>query len=535
MALWLRNILMPAGTNPARGGRLRRRHRYALLAAILAAGAGLHCTGDTPMKSTSIRRAAVAGSWYPADKAALTRELNGYLTAAPRVLTGVTVRALVAPHAGYAYSGRCAAAAFKQLEGQAVARVFLLGPSHYIAFAGVASINVDAFETPLGLVPLDRAALDTLRHHPLVRDLPAAHAREHSLELELPFLQLMLKEFTLVPLVVGQLAPSQARELGALLKQLMGPRDLIVVSTDFTHYGAAFGYAPFHTDVKNRLTALDQGAITRVLAKDINGIFTYADETGTTWDGVVPTAIMLAALPADAHGTQLLYYKSGDADNEYSHSVSYAALAFCDAPPPPAASAAASMPAAAPTNEAGLTAAERATLLKLARATLAAHVQHKPLPDLATFPLTPRLKEKAGAFVTLHAHGDLRGCIGYIQGIKPLAETVRENACNAATDDPRFPPVTPAELPDITIEISVMSPLRKVASPDDVVAGLHGCVLKKGWHQGVFLPQVATEQGWDRETFLRHLGLKAGLDTDAYKSAELFVFTADVFHEARGK
>jgi AmmeMemoRadiSam system protein B/AmmeMemoRadiSam system protein A len=534
MALWLRNILMPAGTNPTPGGRSRRWHRYALLAAIMAGGVGLHCTGDTPMKSTTIRRAAVAGSWYPADNAALTRALNGYFAAAPRVLTGVTVRALVAPHAGYAYSGRCAATAFKQLEGQSVARVFLLGPSHYMGFAGVASINVDAFETPLGLVPLDRAALDTLRQNPLVRDLPAAHAREHALELELPFLQLMLKEFTLVPLIVGQLAPSQARELGALLKQLVGPRDLIVVSTDFTHYGAAFGYAPFRADVKNRLTALDQGAITRVLAKDIDGIFAYADETGITWDGVVPTAIMLAALPADAHGTQLLYYKSGDADNEYSHSVSYAALAFSDAPPP-APAAAAPMPAAAPTNETGLTAAERATLLKIARATLAAHVQRKPLPDLATYPLTPRLKEKAGAFVTLHEHGDLRGCIGYIQGIKPLAETVRENACNAATDDPRFPPVKPDELRDITIEVSVMSPLRKVASPDEVVAGVHGCVLKKGWHQGVFLPQVATEQGWDRATFLRHLGLKAGLDMDAYKSAELFVFTADVFHEERGK
>jgi len=507
------------------------RRQWRLLVAAVACSLAIHCLGAPPMKSTTIRRPAVAGSWYSNDKATLAREIAGYLQQAPRSLTGVTVRALIAPHAGYAYAGRCAAESFKQLEGQSVARVFLLGPSHYMAFEGVASLNVDAFETPLGLVPLDRAVLDALRKNPLVHDVPAAHAREHSLEIELPFLQTVLKDFTLVPLIVGQLTPSQAIELGALLKQQVGPRDLVVVSTDFTHYGPAFDFAPFRDDVKNRLSALDQGAFDRILAKDIKGIFSYAAQTGITWDGVTPTALMLATLPPTAHGTLLRYYKSGDADNEYTHSVSYGALAFYDAaaapvPPPAAANA-----APAPTNEPGLSAAERQLLLTLARDTLTRHVQNKGVPDLAAYPLTPRLKEKAGAFVTLHEHGELRGCIGYIQGIKPLAETVRENACNAATDDPRFPPVQPAELNKIVIEISVMSPLRKVAAPEDVTAGVHGVVLKKGRYQGVFLPQVATEQGWDRETFLRQLGRKAGLDLDAYKSAELFVFTAEVFGE----
>jgi AmmeMemoRadiSam system protein A len=141
------------------------------------------------------------------------------------------------------------------------------------------------------------------------------------------------------------------------------------------------------------------------------------------------------------------------------------------------------------------------------------------------------LKEKAGAFVTLHKKGELRGCIGYIEGIKPLAETVRENACNASTEDPRFPAVMAAELKEIDIEVSVMSPLRKIDSAQEVIAGKHGVILKKGWNQGVFLPQVATEQGWDRETFLKNLGRKAGLDINAYKTAELQVFTAEVFGE----
>jgi len=479
-----------------------------------------------PTSATRVRPSAIAGRWYTDDAEALRAELRGYLSRVDNVLTGVTVRALVAPHAGYAYSGVCAAYAFRQLQGQPVERVFILGPSHYVHVRGASIEDADAYETPLGLVPLDKEAVAALRAHPLVTNVPAAHTREHSLEIELPFLQIVLPQFRIVPIIIGSLSPDEARELGVCIRKLLGPRDVIVASTDFTHYGAAFGYAPFRDKVRERLTQLDMGAAELVLARDIPGMYRYAAQTGITWDGVTVCAVMVAALPDGVQGTLLKYYKSGDADNDYHHSVSYVALAMYEP--------AAAYVSAAPAQEAaGLTAKEKHTLLRIARDTLEQHVRDKALPDLNAYELTPRLRAKSGAFVTLHERGQLRGCIGYIEGRAPLAKTVQENACNAATGDPRFPPVQPDELKDIDIEISVMSPLRKASSPSDVIAGTHGVVLKKGFHQGVFLPQVATEQGWDRETFLRHLGLKAGLDMNAYKTAELWLFTAEVFGEGR--
>lgn len=497
---------------------------WSALAIVLLSNSA--CQGETAMTTSAkrVRPSAIAGRWYTDDANALRAELQGYLNRVGKALTGVTIRALVAPHAGYAYSGLCAAYAFRQLQNQPVERVFILGPSHYVHVRGASIEDVDAYETPLGQVPLDQDGIKALRAHPLVTNIPAAHNREHSLEIELPFLQMVLKQFRIVPIIIGDISPDEARDLGAHIKTLMGPRDIIVASTDFTHYGPAFGYAPFRDKVRERLTQLDMGAAELVLARDIPGMYRYAAQTGITWDGVTVCAVMVAALPEGVQGELLKYYKSGDADNDYRHSVSYVALAMYE-------------PAEAPTahteTPAGLTAQEKQTLLRIARDTLERHVRGKPLPDLEQYELTPRLRAKAGAFVTLHKHGQLRGCIGYIEGRAPLAKTVQENACNASTGDPRFPPVQPEELKDIDIEISVMSPLRKASSPHEVIAGTHGVVLKKGFHQGVFLPQVATEQGWDRETFLQHLGLKAGLDMNAYKTAELWLFTAEVFGEKR--
>ncbi|NLF38407.1 AmmeMemoRadiSam system protein B [bacterium] len=519
---------------------------------LLAALAAVACDGDKTMKNLRIRPSAIAGSWYTDDKAALIREIDGYLSRVDTVLSNVVIRGLIVPHAGYVYSGRAAAYSFRQLEGRKVDRVFILGPSHYTSFHGASIPSCDAYETPLGQVMLDTGVVARLNKDPLFSDVPRAHDREHCIEIELPFLQRVLDEFTIVPIIISDVDPGEARELGALIKSCMGSNDVIVASTDFTHYGANFGFAPFKSNTAENLTKLDMGALDLALARNIAGIYEYARRTGITWDGITVTPVMIAALPEGVKGEKLLYYKSGDLNGDYSHSVSYVAAAFHEPAATPGRvdngggrAAAAGAPAGAETKRADgaaaggmadehpLTQQEKAMLLKIARETLVAHVEGKPLPDVGSLALTERLKERAGAFVTLHSHGELRGCIGYIEGIKPLAETVQENACNAATEDPRFPRVKPAELKNIDIEISVMSPLRKAGSPGEVVAGKHGVVLKKGWHQGVFLPQVATEQGWDRVTFLKHLGLKAGLDMDAYKSGELWLFTAEVFGEEK--
>jgi len=485
------------------------------------------CQGEKTMdNSLKIRRSAIAGSWYTADKTALSKEIKSYLSQAKNISENRNVKAIIVPHAGYAYSGKCAAWSYKQLEGKKFKRVFILAPSHYVAFIGVSIADVDAYETPLGLVKLDKRTILELKKDLLIGSVPQAHFREHSLEIQLPFLQSVLSDFKIVPMIVGNITLSNAETVGRLIAENIGPDDLIVASGDFTHYGAAFDYMPFKSNISENITKLDLDFFKLILDKDTRGVFEYVGRTDITCCGKWVFATLTAALPKNAVGEKLCYYKSGDIENDYRHSVSYVAAEFYTPLKDKE-----KIVKKENNESSNLTEKEKETLLKIARDTLTLHVKGKEKPDLKKYILTPRLKEKAGAFVTLHKKGQLRGCIGYIEGIAPLAETVRENACNASTEDPRFPPVHPSELKDIDIEVSVMSPLRKINSPEEVVAGKHGVILKKGWHQGVFLPQVATEQGWDRETFLQHLGLKAGLDTNAYKDAELYVFTAEVFGE----
>lgn len=174
---------------------------------------------------------------------------------------------------------------------------------------------------------------------------------------------------------------------------------------------------------------------------------------------------------------------------------------------------------------------EREALLKLVRDTIKAKLEGRSLPKFE--PFTDILKEPRGAFVTLHKHDNLRGCIGYVEAIKPLWQSVQDMAIAAAFQDPRFPPLQADEYNDIDIEISVMSPIKKVASIDEIEVGKHGIIIKKGFNQGLLLPQVATEQGWDRDTFLEHTCYKAGLYGDCWKKpdTEIYIFSAEVFSE----
>jgi uncharacterized protein (TIGR00296 family) len=179
----------------------------------------------------------------------------------------------------------------------------------------------------------------------------------------------------------------------------------------------------------------------------------------------------------------------------------------------------------------GLTDEEKRELLKIARTTLEKHIRGEKIPEF--LPKTQRLKEKRGVFVTLKKHGELRGCIGYVEGIKPTYEAVKENAINASTNDPRFPPVRPEELKDIDIEITVMTPLEKITDPQKIEVGKHGILIRRGWNQGLLLPQVATEYGWNREEFLAHTCMKAGLPVNAWKEkgTEIYIFSGEVFGE----
>ena len=280
-----------------------------------------------------VRPSPIAGSWYPDDPAELGAYLDRTLEAAPSWSPpdGDRVQALIAPHAGYPYSGATAAAGYRALRGQAFDRVVLLGPSHHAGFRGVAIGDVDAYATPLGPVALDAAAVERLRGAPLVGTGPAGPDREHSLEIQLPFLQRALAPgWRLVPILVGRLEPEDYGALADAIRPLLDARTLVVVSTDFTHYGARFGYLPFPADpeVAARLEALDKGALAQIEARDPKGFLDYQERTGITICGFRPVALLLHLLPPDTRAHLIRYDTSGAILGDWRSSVSYLSIAL---------------------------------------------------------------------------------------------------------------------------------------------------------------------------------------------------------------
>jgi len=513
---------------------------------------------DLTAEEANVRHPAVAGQFYPADRRTLSRDIEEMLEAAPPAVAGRVVRGIIAPHAGYQFSGQVAAAAFKCLEGSRVRRVVLLGPTHRVGFSGVAAASFSAYRTPLGDVELDRELIDELVRSDGFREYDQAHLFEHSLEVEVPFLQKVLGEFLLVPLVVGSIDPGEYDTIGAAIRRYLDDQTVIVASSDFTHYGARFGYVPFRDDVRQNLRKLNSEAFEHIIALDVDGFLKYLDETGNSICGARPIAILMAALAnQEVTGKLVDYYASGDVTGDWSDCVCYASIVFTAEAPSPdrlkqkaeevpalededtqASGELAMAGVGAESSEEGvgvcLSDDEKRTLLALARDAVETFVRsgEKIDPYGSKYRITDRLKQDRGAFVTLKIAGNLRGCIGYIEGVGPLCEAVRDNAINAAARDPRFSPVEPAELGRIEIEVSAMTPLVKVADVDEIEVGRHGLVIEKGFYKGLLLPQVATEWGWDREEFLQHTCRKAGLPPDAWKTgATIYRFEAEVFSE----
>jgi hypothetical protein len=405
----------------------------------------------------------------------------------------------------------------------------VLAPSHRCAFRGLSVGSYGKFATPLGDIPVDTEACSRLLEaDELFVQRNDAHIHEHSLEVQLPFLQRVLGGgFKLVPVVVGAINAQDARKAGEVLGgTLWGDGHFWVVSTDFTHYGDAFGYTPFTDDVENRLKELDHGAIRQIEAKDFAGFVNYVDGTGATICGRLPVAVLLAAVNAASPAAEcslLGYTTSGRMTRDFSHSVSYVAMAVTEGGSQPEKSG------AVPEQLGGR---DRKTLLSLAREAIRTRLEGGELTLPDTSGMGPMLKEEGAAFVTLHLNGRLRGCIGNILPEEELYLNVMHNAVNAAFRDPRFNALTAEEFDKSDIEISVLTKPRRIPSLDDFVIGRHGIILSKKGRRAVFLPQVAAEQGWNVETTMTHLALKAGLRADDWKrDATYEVFEAIVFHE----
>lgn len=530
--------------------------RIASLLSLLLVAFTLNCEAGT-MPTT--RKSALAGTWYSANPRDLARAIDGHLAQAP-ALGEIAARppvAFITPHAGHQWSGDAAAHLYKLLAGAAgetIERVLLIGPSHYQGFTGVSVCPVEAYETPLGSVPVDTDLCEQLLTQPGFQALVEAHSREHCLEIQLPFLQRVLDhEFKIVPLLVSRITPAQAREIASALAPHIDAGTLVIISSDFTHYGRRFGYLPFDENPDENLRRLDLGAIEPILACDPTRLFAYHEETEISVCGIRAIGILLELLgdprlrtlwgDAPPEGRVLEYYRSADRIGDFDGSVSYAAIAFFragDLRPgealPPMLRGVRPWGSAAPHGAAEFSPAAREFLLNLARLTLQEVLEKRPAPEIDGYPAgisSEQMNQIRGVFVTLTKHGRLRGCIGHIIGREGLAAGVMQNAINAALHDPRFPKVEAAELIDLEIEISVLTPLRPVAGFAEIEVGCHGVLLEKAGLRSVFLPQVAPEQGWDRETMLTHLSRKAGLPGDAWRTGATFqVFEAEVFSEA---
>ena len=472
-------------------------------------------------ENSEIRQPAVAGAFYPANKAELRTMINNFLQNTKPVRLPAAPIALISPHAGYVYSGHVAAAAYATIRNHTYKRVVVISPSHVEAFEGVSVFPGKAYRTPLGDAPIDREFSEKLIKKSSVcffsekgHGISLGRRGEHALEVQLPFLQTVLGDFKLVALVMGEQSYQTCRNLGRTLAKLTEDgQTLIVASSDLSHYHP---YSDAVQRDKKVLRAIEEW-----------DYFNLARNFQTRlWEACGGGPIVVAMIAAEERGANravlLKYANSGDIPGgDRSRVVGYSAFAFIEDP----------RWSEEQSDHFRLNKKEREELLKLARQAVETQICEGKVVEATSD--DPVLLADRGAFVTLTVNGRLRGCIGYTSPVEPLCTTVRDVAIKAAVSDPRFPAVSEQELPQLHYEISVLSPLRRVKDISEIEVGKHGLLIVKDRRAGLLLPQVPSEYGWDRITFLQQTCRKAGLPPDAWQDeqTDIFKFTAFVFGE----
>ena len=477
------------------------------------------------------RPATQAGRFYEGDPRILSHEVDSFLARHTGEETYDNLAALIVPHAGYYFSGNVAASAYARLNPKKpYKRIFLLGPSHHEWLHG-ASVNSEAdyYATPLGNVPVDReVARQLIEGDRLFSYQPKAHDREHCLEVQLPFLQRLYSGDykspqtvpPIVPIIISTNDFAQLQRMAEVLKPWFTDENLFVISSDFSHYPSYKDACEVDAKTGEAIESGDvERFITTIEANEHRGIRNLA----TSACGEFAIITLLLMLDKHYQVKHLLYQNSGDID-DYDHSrvVGYHSFAILR------------------DEDKGfsLSDEEKQTLKQIAYDSIKDSLNGKPnLVFRSALPLgssknvkSSTLKQKCGAFVSLHKHGHLRGCIGHFGEDMPLYEIVAEMARAAAFEDPRFLPVRLEELNDIDIEISVLTPMRRIQSLDEFELHRHGIYIRKGYRSGTFLPQVADEVNWTKEEFVGHCSQdKAGLGWEGWRDAELYVYEAIVF------
>lgn len=506
-----------------------------------------------------VHTAHLGAGWYPQDKKMLEQEVARYVQQARRDFSFVAdphhVRALIVPHAGFYFSGLCAASAYQALwdgehKNTAIKRVIILAPSHRIVLKGCALGKFTVYKTPLGDIPIDTQAYHMLEASQVFKGDARAHDQEHAIEIQLPFLQHVLADFSLVPIVVGHISDSNIDEILHGLKKIIDETTLVVISTDFMHQGASFGYTAGAQNIVHTVRAFDSMVINRLIAQDYAGLEKVMHEVNPTVCGQACLRLLLGMVnqgllsginirlanyytsvhmhkarldKKDVIDTRMLLADPSDA--EFQESVSYAALiattqSYHEYKP-----------------EDKLTSYEKKSLIAVARRTIEhdLNAQGRPSSDELLYPVVGYgVHMPGGVFVTIHdGQGDLRGCIGSIVSSEPLYKSVVRLARQAAFHDTRFAPISKADMPGLRISISILTEPAPVEGPASIRLGIDGIILHKIDDRdnvvasSVFLPKVPQDMGWDITKTLEQLSLKAGLHRDAWKtSCRFLVFQA---------
>ncbi len=466
------------------------------------------------------RKPAVAGSFYPASAKEIKSMLGGWLH--PSENDALTPpRAIIVPHAGYVFSGEVAASAYNRIPpGHQYKRVFLLGPSHRAGFAGASVDTVYSFaETPLGKVPIDTSLGKRLISEgkgAFTFWSEAAHDGEHCLEVQLPFLQMVFGDVPpIVPIVIGTERLSVIQNIAKALEPYFNEDNLFIISSDFSHY-------PSYEDARSSDLYLAETITTGGLEEFLEALRQIDKKDfpgqGTAACGACAIAVLLEMMDAQGRDSfsaeHVMYRNSGDSIyGDKDRVVGYNSIVFTSSD-----------------HLFHFTQEEKEKMIATARASIYSYLGLKYDGDDSPVGV---LKEKGyGVFVTLNLNGNLRGCIGRFTSPSSLHSTIREMARSAAFDDPRFPALSKKEAPEIEIEVSVLSPLKRIQSIDEFKLGRDGIYMIKGYNHGTFLPQVAKETGWNTEEFLGHCARdKAGIGYYGWKDAELYTYQTEVVKE----
>ena len=487
------------------------------------------CNGDK-INFNVIREPAVAGQFYSNDADVLEQGINDFIADA---LPGFSQKpvAIITPHAGYIYSGQICADAFKQAMGHNYDLVVILGINHTVpGFNRVSVYRGDGYRTPLGIAEIDTGLAEALAAcDSRFAFYPSVHVREHSVEVQLPFVQSLFPGVRVITAVIGVSDPKLCRDFGlALAEKIKDRRTLIVASSDLSHYPSYDDARDVDRHTLEAIQTLDTTRFQRVIKEQMSRKISNLS-TCACGEGAILAAMEAAKALGGTDAHIISYANSGDvAVGNRSRVVGYGAVAIWKTPLE-------GVPGPFETNETPMLQTpmsdrEHRVLLDFARRNIERYLTTQILPLTRGFDSS--FYANRGAFVTIRKHGSLRGCIGHMAWDTPLISVVGGMAFQAAFQDRRFPPLSRDEMSDVELEISVLTPCSLVDGAGDIVTGRDGVMIHKNGRSAVYLPQVAPEQRWDVIETLEHLCQKAGLAKDAWKEgAELYTFQAEVFSE----